>query len=377
MVAFELRLLVGVHRVAEEHPAPFRALFGPFDPRGVRELASPVREDDGEQPRKKFVAEVLVEAVEDRNHVLRALAGDENGDHERRRGPMERQEAFPADAPDDEVHEHDGVPGVSFAEGLVRLVVASDVAALFDLVRVVARLCLALAHHARALHVAALGGEQPVVEVTRQRAFVLVESPGARDADVVHGLSGLDGRRDDRVQAFAFAFGEGRAPARLGEKRDIAFLRAAGDVEVFAHVAPLLVGAAVADLAGADEPLSAADALALVAQRVAPVEAADGAAHATALRVPAQARDLAVLPVDALVRAQLRSLVARVGVFCHFAGHRGRAVSGLPGDELEGLARPQPGLDFRPVHGRHVFFAFDHVGDPFLVFPRRNWRDAT
>ena len=76
VVALELRLLVGVHRVAEEDPRPALAVLVELDPRRVRELGAAVGEDHREELREELRAEFSVQAVEDRSDVLRALVWD-------------------------------------------------------------------------------------------------------------------------------------------------------------------------------------------------------------------------------------------------------------------------------------------------------------
>ena len=171
VVALDLRLLVGVHGVAEEHPRALRAVLALLDARWAGELRAAVREDDREEPREQFVPELRVQPVEHGDDILRALVGDEDADHEARVEPEEGEEADAAYAPDHEVHVHRPDAGVLREELPVVHVRAAHVAAGLDLVLVLPRERLARAHHACALEVAALRGEDAVVDVALDGAL--------------------------------------------------------------------------------------------------------------------------------------------------------------------------------------------------------------
>ena len=122
VVALELRLLVGVHRIAEKDPCPADAVSGELDARGVRELGAAVGEDDREEFHEQFVPEFRIQAVEHRRDVLRAFVRDEDADHEPRVEPVERQEADAAGTPDDEIHV-DRTDAVMVSEELLVVIV--------------------------------------------------------------------------------------------------------------------------------------------------------------------------------------------------------------------------------------------------------------
>ena len=82
---------------------------------------------------------------------------------------------------------------------------------------------------------------------------------------MVDGLPRPDLRGHDSVDELALPRLEGRALPALAQDPAVVLVRAARDVEELAHVAALLVGAAVADLARAQEALRAVDVLDLVA----------------------------------------------------------------------------------------------------------------
>ena len=298
----------------------------------------------------------------------------QDADHEARVEPVERQEAHAAYAPDDEVHVHRPDAGVLREELLVVPVGAPDVAAGLDLVLVLLRERLARTHHAGALEVAALRGEDAVVDVALDGALVPCELQlrGVGDADVVDGLPRLDLRGDEGVDVVALPRLERRALAAFAQGPAVVVLRAARDVEELAPVAAPLVRAAVADLARAQESLRAVDVLDVGAEPVAVAVAAPDARRALCRAVAARSGEFAVLPVDALVHAPVAPLEGLVGVLPDFAGYRREADADLLRDRPFGLSGREAELDAAPPGAVHLLFSFCHCC--FLFAPRRDWR---
>ena len=116
-----------------------------------------------------------------------------------------------------------------------------------------------------------------VVDVALDGALVPCELRGVGDADVVDGLPRLDLRGDEGVDVVALPRLERRALAAFAQGPAVVVLRAARDVEELAPVAAPLVGAAVADLARAQEALRAVDVLDPVAEPAAVAVAAPDA----------------------------------------------------------------------------------------------------
>ena len=225
----------------------------------------------------------------------------------------------------------------------------------------------ARADHARALEVAALRGEDAVVDVALDGALVARELRLAGDADVVDGLPRPDLRGDDLVDALALPRLQRRALAALAQDPAVVLVRSARDVEELALVAALLVGAAVADLARAQEALRAVDVHDLVAGPVAVAVAADCAPHALGWAVRADAGDPAVLPVDALVRAAVAPLEGRVGVLPDLPRDGRQAHADLLRDGPCGLLGREAELDAAPLGAVHLLLSFCHLVFPLFV----------
>ncbi len=367
VVALDLGLLVGVHRVAEEDPRPALPVLVELDAGGVRELRSAVGEDHGEEPREELRAEFRVKAVEHRRDAFRALVGDEDPDHEPRVEPVERQEADAPRTPDDEVHVDGADVGMLREELPVVLVGAPDVAARLDLVLVFLRERLPRPHRAGALEVAALRGEDAVVDVALDGALVAGELRRVGDADVVDGLPVPDLRGDEFVEVVQLALVQRRALAVFAQDPAVVAVRAAGVVDELALVAALHAGAAVADLRGPGEPVGAVDVLDLAAEPVAVAVAAHRAARALGRAVPADLREPAVLPVDALVGAPVAALEGLVGVLGDLARDRRQADADLLRDCPCGLSGLEAELDAAPLGAVHVLLSSCHC--VFLVHP--------
>ena len=370
VVALELGLLVGVHRVAEEHPGALRAVLALLDARGVGELRAAVGEDDREEPREELVPELRVESVERGDDAGRALVGDEDADHEARPEPVERHEADAAGASDEEVHVDGPDAGMLREESPVVAVGAAHVAAGLDLVLVLAREGLARADHARALEVAALRGEDAVVDVALDGALVARQLRLAGDADVVDGLPRPDLRGHDSVDELALPRLEGRALPALAQDPAVVLVRVCGDVEELAPVASPLVGAAVAHLGRAQEALRAVDVLDLPAEPVAVAVAAPGAWRALGGAVSADPGEFAVLPADALVRAPVAPLEGLVGVFADLPRDGRQAHADLLRDGPCGLLGREAELDAAPLGAVHLLLSFFHLVIPLLPPPR-------
>ena len=141
----------------------------------------------------------------------------------------------------------------------------------------------------------------------------------------------------------------------------VVVLRAARDVEELAPVAAPLVGAAVADLGRAQEPLRAVDVLDPVAEPVAVAVAAPDARCALGRAVAAYPGEPAVLPVDALVHAPVAPLERLVGVLPDLAGDRREADAYLLRDRPFGLSGREAELDAAPLGAGHLLLSLCHL----------------
>ena len=165
---------------------------------------------------------------------------------------------------------------------------------------------------------------------------------------------------------------DGRALAALSQDPAVVLVRAARDVEELPPVAALLVGAAVADLARAQEALRAVDVLDPVAEPVAVPVAAPDARCALGRAVAADPGEPAVLPVDALVGASVAPLEGLVGVLPYLAGDRREADANLLRDRPFGLSGREAELDAAPLGAAHLLLSFFHSFS--LLCLRRDWR---
>ena len=168
-------------------------------------------------------------------------------------------------------------------------------------------------------------------------------------------------RGDESVDVVALPRLERRALAAFAQDPAVVVLRAARDVEELALVTAPLVGAAVADLARAQEALRAADVLDPVAEPVAVAVAAPDARCALGRAVAADPGEPAVLPVDALVGAPVAPLEGLVGVFPDFAGDRREADAYLLRDRPFGLSGREAELDAAALGADHLLLSFCHL----------------
>ena len=105
---------------------------------------------------------------------------------------MECEDACAAWTPDEKIHVNRGDSGVIRKKRQVVFVGAVHVAAGLNLVLVLLGKRLALPYHAGALEISAFCGEDAVVHIALDGAFVAREFWCVSDADVMDRLSGLD-----------------------------------------------------------------------------------------------------------------------------------------------------------------------------------------
>ena len=251
VVALHVRLLVGGVGLAVEYGGEPAAVVE-LDGRGVRELASVVGEDDGEEPREHLappVAAALLQGVDDgREHAQHAFARlrvDEEREHEAERVEDERQQGLPAPGALDRVHLHDAHARIALHEREVVLPCPAHAAGLVH--PVLHALALARLDHARPGQAPALRRQQPSVDVAIDGFFGDREPVGIG----CHGrMDALPLRREvvqQGVEGEQLALRDVRARARLGEDRLVVLLRLAMQVVALPQYAPALVRAPVAD----------------------------------------------------------------------------------------------------------------------------------
>ena len=262
VVTLDVRLLLRVVRVAEEHPrAPLelrRVVLGvdaeELNHLRVGELASVVGEDDGEQRPEELEPRDVLQHVEDARAGLRGPRVPDEREHEAAR-ELHREEDPAPDGSDDGV-ELDGLdPEVQGEEREVVLVGAVDAA-----------LRVGLRHREvlpRPPFPAAAGLDEiraPDAEEARVREPVdgaLAEAVELRGVRAHHHGDGLparlhgDGERGAHVGAFGV--GDLRPAARLREGPAVVRLRGVGDVVALSERAARLPVAPVADVGGVAE----------------------------------------------------------------------------------------------------------------------------
>lgn len=263
---------------------------------GVGELGTVVGEQDGEEAPEAVGSGQGPEPLEGVDDGLRVVAVPEEGQHEAAPDELQGEQDLAAPASDDGVHLDRGQVRRGGEERLIVLIGAPDPALRVDLV--LDGLAGSRLEHADAGHVAVLGGQQAAADVAVDGLLVEVEAVGVVREDVVDGLSLLDERTDQRIEAEQFVLGDVRPAARLDQ--DVAVVPVGGLVEVvlLAQDAAGLVLAAVANV-GRPGELRAhvflevrADAVALRTGRAAPK--AIRLVHAKLVAVAVRAADAAI-----------------------------------------------------------------------------------
>ena len=262
VVALDVRLLLRVVRVAEEHPrAPLelrRVVLGidaeELDHLRVGELASVVREDDGEDCLEEFEPCDVLQHVEDARRGLRSPRVPDEREHEAAR-ELHREEDLAPDGPDDGV-ELDGLdPEVQREEREVVFVGAVD-----------ATLRVGFGHRELLLRppfpaaagldeVGAPDTEEPRVREPVDGALAeAVEPLGVRAHHHGDGLPArLHGDGERGAHVGAFGVGDLRPAARLREGSAVVRLCDIGDVVALPERAARLPVASVADVRGVAE----------------------------------------------------------------------------------------------------------------------------
>ena len=353
VVALDVRLLLRVVRVAEEHvraPLELRRVVlrvdaVELDHLRVRELRAVVGEYDGEEDLEKLRPRDALEHVEDARAGLRGARVPEEREHESAR-EHQREEDLAADGSDDSVQLDHPDSEVERQERAELLVCAPDAALRVGLRDRGGGLALPLPPGARLHEVGPADGEEPRVHQPVDGALAeAVELLLGGGHDHPYGLlPELHGREERLAHVGAFLVGGLRPPARLREGPPVAGLRGVGDVVALAERAFGLLFASVAHVGRVSEVV--ADLLPEVL------------AHLEALPLVLE-RSLPPVGVAVDLRARLEVLADRV-----------RDPVALVAPEHAVLHLVRDGGDRASEHRRHLGegqSAFEPVG---YAFPR-------
>ena len=278
--------------------------------------------------------------------ALGGLVGQQPGDLETGAHEMQRQQAFAANAPNDQIHLHDR--GKSMFARVGQIVPVRPPFPTLGVQFVLLAFSLSWLYTAGAALVCAQRRKQSAgLEVAVDRSFAYRQTHALFQDRMVDRLSLHYAGRDDAVEPCELFLFDVRALAFLPKRVVVGLVGLLGVVDESRQNALVLLGAAVAD-----------------ERRVEYRRAAFLDVARTALRSGASRPVRTQVPVFAtVVDAPVSGLVARPASPLDFSCHGSRRLADSSGDGLDRLVSFEPDLDCYPLIECQVF---SHARSPLL-----------